>query len=294
MNNDLKNKLAKKQESLVNNKDKNSIEALICKMQPEILKALPKHLTVDRFSRIALTSLRMNPELLKCNQTSLLGALMQSAQLGLEPGVLGQAYLIPYNNRKLGTTECQFQIGYKGLIELVRRSGYVKTIYANEICENDELEYSFGVDGTFIHKPLIKGDRGEIIAYYAIVKTKDNEYIYSVMSKTDVEKHRNQYAKGYEYASSPWKTAFDEMAKKTVLKKLIKNLPLSSEIIAEIKADETVKTEIKEDMVNESFDIIENVSSENLGVVEAVEVEYKEDPPAENPLENLNFEDTIK
>ncbi|MGL5951117.1 MAG: recombinase RecT, partial [Cetobacterium sp.] len=115
--------------------------------------ALPKHINSERFVRIALTQIRMNPQLAKCSQESLLGALMTSASLGLEPGVLGQVYLLPFNNKKLGTTECQLQLSYKGMIELLRRTGQLVDIYAYTVYSNDEFSIEYGLERTMTHKP---------------------------------------------------------------------------------------------------------------------------------------------
>jgi len=123
---DIKSKLAvKKKEGISTHNPYKTIQDLLKRMEPQIRKALPKHLEPERLARIALTEIRKNPKLLECSRESLLGAVMTAAQLGLEPGVLGHAYLIPYWNNKTKSYEVQFQIGYKGLLDLVRRSGYL-------------------------------------------------------------------------------------------------------------------------------------------------------------------------
>ena len=161
-----------------------SLKGLIRAMEPQIKNALPTVMTPERFTRIVLTALSSNPKLGQCTPNSFLGAMMQAAQLGVEPNTpLGQAYLIPYRNK--GTLECQFQLGYKGLIDLAYRSGAVQSIQAHEVHENDEFEYSYGLDGTIKHKPALK-DRGPVIAYYGVWKTKDGGYGYEVMSVDDV------------------------------------------------------------------------------------------------------------
>jgi recombination protein RecT len=112
--NSVKNKLAKKKPTNVQtnkNKGYSTIQNLLTQMTPEIQKALPKHVSAERMARIAFTEIRKNPKLLDCSQASLLGAIMTSAQLGLEPGPTGQCYLIPYYNKKHGSFECQFQLG---------------------------------------------------------------------------------------------------------------------------------------------------------------------------------------
>jgi recombination protein RecT len=199
---------------------------ILGKMQSEIQRALPKHLSGDRFARIALTQIRSNPSLLNALATpegkaSLLGALMQAAQLGLEPGVMGGCYLIPYGK------QVQFQLGYRGMIDLARRSGHVKTIYAMDVREADEFSLTFGVDGGLRHAPCLKGERGAVMGYYAFAELEGGAYQYTYMTHAEVDRIRKTYSKG---TSGPWFTEFDEMAKKTVIKRLFKMLPVSIEI----------------------------------------------------------------
>lgn len=198
--------------------------------------ALPKHVNSERFVRIAITTIRQNPKLAKCNQESLLGALMVSAQLGLEPGMLGQCYLIPFENKKAGTIECQFQIGYKGLIELLRRSGQLSDIYSYAVYENDEFSIEYGLSRTLTHKPNFD-DRGEIKGFYAVAILKDGAKAFEYMTKDEVIKHEEKYRKG-SYKNDVWNKNFEEMAQKTVVKKLLKWLPVSVEFLENINKDE--------------------------------------------------------
>src|SRR6056297_818539 len=133
------------------------------KMKPEIERALPRHIGADRMARIAYTTIRTTPKLLKCSMGSLMGAVMQAAALGLEPNLLGQCYIIPYGN------EATFIIGYRGMINLARRSGEIQTIYAHVVKENDEFEYEYGLEPMLKHKPA-SSDRGEIIKTYMVAK----------------------------------------------------------------------------------------------------------------------------
>ena len=138
-----------------------SIADMIKAMEPEIKRALPSVITPERFTRMALSAVNTTPKLAECSQMSFLGALMNAAQLGLEPNTpLGQAYLIPYRNK--GKLECQFQIGYKGLLDLVYRNPDIQTVQAQCVYENDKFEYEFGLEPKLVHKPAI-GDRGDMI-----------------------------------------------------------------------------------------------------------------------------------
>lgn len=246
---DLKNKLATKANQQGVQSQPKNIYDLINAMKPEIQRALPKHLDPDRVARIAITVVRSNPKLQQCNPYSFLGALMQSAQLGLEPNTpLGQAYLIPYGN------EVQFQVGYKGLIDLAYRSGQFKSIYAHEVYENDEFDFEYGLEQKLKHKPATT-DRGKVIGYYGVFILQNGGNGFAYMSIEDVENHAALYSQAVKKGwTSPWKTNFDEMAKKTVLKKVLKYAPLSVEMARNIAADETIKNQITDDM-SEVLDI---------------------------------------
>ena len=210
--------------------------------------ALPQHINTDRFVRIAITTIRLNPKLAKCNPESLIGALMVSAQLGLEPGTLGQCYLIPFENKKAGTVECQFQIGYKGLIELLRRSGQLSDIYSYTVYENDDFNIEYGLSRTLVHKPNFT-DRGEIKGFYAVAILKDGAKAFEYMTKDEITKHEEKYRKG-SYKNDVWNKNFEEMAQKTVVKKLLKWLPVSVEFLEMAAKDE------------KSFKVIDDKSTE--------------------------------
>lgn len=268
---DIKQELAKKATSSkqeVKITKSMSIADMIKALEPEIKRALPSVITPDRFTRMALSSLNNTPKLAECTQMSFLAALMNSAQLGLEPNTsLGQAYLIPYNNK--GTLECQFQIGYKGLIDLVYRNANVQTIQAQAVYENDYFEYELGLNSRLVHKPALN-DRGKVILFYALFKLNNGGYGFEVMSKEDIDNHAQEYSKGFASSFSPWKTSYEEMAKKTVIKKLLKYAPLKTDFMKAMNSDETIKTELVVDMTEiHNNDIIdgeckddENISTE--------------------------------
>lgn len=223
-----------------------NMQQLVLSMQDQIKKALPSVLTGERFSRMILTAMSSTPQLQQCTPKSFLGAMMQAAQLGVEPNTpLGQAYLIPYKNK--GALECSFQLGYKGLIDLAYRSGEVKDIQAHEVRENDVFEYELGLDPKLKHVPATS-NRGPVVMYYAVFHTKDGGYGFEVMSAEDIKEHAKKYSKAYSSGYSPWTTNFDEMAKKTVLKKCLKYAPLKTEFVRAMSADETIKSDISAHM----------------------------------------------
>lgn len=230
-----------------------SIADMIKAMEPEIRKALPQVITPERFTRMALSALNTTPKLAECSQMSFLGALMNAAQLGLEPNTpLGQAYLIPYRNK--GKLECQFQIGYKGLIDMVYRNENIQTVQAQCVYENDDFQYELGLDPKLVHKPALK-DRGNLILVYALWKSKNGGF--EVMSKEDVDDHARRFSQSFGSSYSPWKTNYEEMAKKTVIKKCLKYAPLKTDFVMQMNNDESIKSEINVDMsevVNEQED----------------------------------------
>lgn len=244
----VKNKLATKADNQVaeSNEPKN-MKQWITMMEPQIAKALPSVITPERFTRMALTAISTNPKLANSTPQSFMGALMNAAQLGLEPNTpLGQAYLIPFKNGKTGNLETQFQIGYKGLIDLAHRSGEFKVIYAKEVYEEDDFDYEYGLEPKLTHKPYIGTDRGKVIFYYAVFTLVNGGFGFEVMSKEDVEAHAKRFSQAYH--NGPWKTNFDEMAKKTVLKKVLKYAPIKTEFVKQISEDNTIKTDLKPDM----------------------------------------------
>lgn len=226
--------------------EKKTMQAYIKAMEPAIKKALPSVITPERFTRMVLSALSSTPKLAECSPQSFLAAMMTAAQLGVEPNTaLGQAYLLPYRNH--GQMECQFQLGYKGLIDLAYRSGEVSVIQAHTVYENDVFEYELGMDPKLRHVPA-KADRGEAVAYYAMFKTKDGGYGFEVMSVDDVQRHAQRYSKSYGSGTSPWRSNFDEMAKKTVLKRALKYAPLKSDFVRSVAQDETIKAELSDEM----------------------------------------------
>lgn len=217
-------------------------------MEPQIKKALPEVITVERFTRMALSALNTTPKLRECTQMSFLAALMNAAQLGLEPNTpLGQAYLIPYNNK--GTMECQFQIGYKGLIDLGYRNPNMQIISAQEVYENDEFIYELGLNPKLIHKPALN-DRGKIKLFYGLFKLNNGGYGFEVMSKEAIDQYAKEYSKSFDSTYSPWQTNYNSMAKKTVIKQALKYAPLQADIRSILSTDESVKKDIGADMTD--------------------------------------------
>jgi recombination protein RecT len=214
--------------------------AMLERFKGEIARALPKHLDGDRMARIALTSFRSNPKLAKCEPRSVFAAIIIASQLGLEPGVMGQCYLIPYKE------ECQLQIGYQGLIELVRRSGKVSRIEAHVVHVNDEFDYSVGLTTSLVHKPVLDGDPGEPRLAYAVAEIDGGGFHVEVMTRRQIEAIRDRSqnvisAKKYG-KKTPWDTDPEEMWRKTLIRRICKYLPKSAELATALALDNTADT----------------------------------------------------
>ena len=206
----------------------------------EIAIALPSHLNADRMARIALTCFRQNPTLAECEPQSVFACIVMASQLGLEPGLMGQAYLIPFNKkvkrngRDEWVKECQLIPGYQGLVDLARRSGRIKSLEAHVVYANDRFECSFGLEPRLVHEPKWDGARGDFRLVYAVAHLTDGGVHVEVMSADQVRTIRDrsqnvQNAKKYN-KQTPWDTDFDQMAIKTVLRRICKFLPKSVEL----------------------------------------------------------------
>jgi recombination protein RecT len=198
----------------------------------EFAKALVNRIDPEAFIRVAHMAMSKTPALLECTPGSLLMALMESASLGLMPnGVLGHAYIIPYRNR--GVMEAQFQPGYRGLIDLARRSGAVKSIVPRTVTSTDRFEVEYGLDEKLLHIPDLDNP-GSMRFVYAVAHLTDGGTQFHIMPIKDVDRIR---ARSKAANSGPWVTDYEAMAWKTVIKQLIKFLPLSLEADTAIQQD---------------------------------------------------------
>lgn len=207
-----------------------SIQDMLERNKTQIAMALPKHMAPDRMIRVVVTSLRRVPALMKCEVPSLISCIFQAAQLGLEvDNGLGHAYLIPYG------AECTLIIGFKGMIDLARRSGQVSTIKATAVHKGDYFEYEEGLDPKLVHRPKPDNHKSEITHVYAVCKLRDGSSQFEVMTFAQVKEIQ---AKSRSGKSGPWVQHFEEMAKKTVIRRLFKMMPVSVEIQRAVSIDE--------------------------------------------------------
>lgn len=218
-------------------KQNNTVRGLLMAMKGEIQNALPSYLPVDKFIRTALTAINTTPKLAECTQDSLLAAIMNSAQLGLEFNTpLGEAYLIPYEDKKRGITTVNFQLGYQGLLKLAYNTGLFKRIAAREVKENEDFYINYGT-GEVKHEPCLTGDSGEVVGYYAIYQTKDGGQDVFYMSKEDAKAYGLKYSVPFKrFKSGPWVDNFDAMAKKSCLIQVLKYAPKAIESQALVQA----------------------------------------------------------
>lgn len=229
-------------------------QVLSDQFKKQLALAVPKHLNADRMARIAATEVRKNKALLNTEPTSFLGSVMQAAQLGLEPGsALGQAYLVPYGN------QCQLIIGYKGMIDLARRSGQVLSLNAYAVREGDDFNFQLGLKPDIHHVPRLEADRIKkpITYVYAVATLKGGGYQFEVMSRAEVEA-----VKAKAKSKNIWNSYFEEMAKKTVIRRLFKYLPVSIEALEITNAD--AKREAGEKVEPDDVINIEAVSVEDF------------------------------
>lgn len=202
-------------------------------------------LTVDRFKQVMVFCTRITPKLLDCDPGSLVAAVAQVAQLGLDltPAV-GHAYLVPYK------ANCQLQIGYKGYIALALRGGGVKHITAYAVYEHDEFTFEYGTDERVVHKPALK-DRGALVAAWAGAVLADGTRVFRVIGSEDIAK-----AEGFGQGrrdDSPWKQHRDEMARKTAIRRLVRDLVLSSAVQRAMAADDMVVKGMDGDIIEGEF-----------------------------------------
>ncbi|MEN3133303.1 recombinase RecT [Bacillus cereus] len=231
-NETLKNQMAAQKNEVSTETNFNTgLKQMFKKQFKAIESIVPKGMTPERLIRVGLNATTRNPKLLECSPDTIVGAVVNCGSLGLEPNLLGHAYIVPFYNSKIKRYEAQFQLGYKGIMELVRRSGEVKAIYAHEVYEGDKFEFEYGLEKNIVHKPCGEEDQSKITHFYAVYKLKDGGYDFIVMSRKQLEHHRDTFTKSQKngVVFGPWKDHFVEMAKKTVIIKLLKTAPLSIE-----------------------------------------------------------------
>lgn len=205
--------------------EQKGIKALLEMKRDAMAAVATAYLSADKLIKIVGVAMSRTPLLLQCEPITVLNSVMTLAELGLSPGPLGEAYLIPFRNGKTGRYECQLIIGYRGLLKLVRRSGEISTISAEVVYDGDDWDLEFGLNARLVHKPKFdaQGSRAIKLAY-AIARFNDGGHQLSVMTKDEIDGIRKRSKAS---GNGPWVSDFSEMAKKTVLRRLCKLLPLT-------------------------------------------------------------------
>ena len=229
------------------------------KQRHQIASALPKHVSPDRMIRLACTEFSKNPLLQKCTPVSVFGSIIQASQLGLEIGVNGQAYLVPYFNKKANAYECQLIPGYKGLIALARRSGEVSSIETHIVYARDDFDLVLGIESSVKHVPFLEGDRGAPRLVYGVAKFKDGGHHFEWMPLTEVDRIRSRSKAAN---SGPWVTDYEQMVRKTLIRRMANYLPMSIELSNAIQVGDSAEAGHKATIEGDFVTIEEDVMSE--------------------------------
>jgi len=208
-----------------------TVRAMIQRQQTEIARALPRTLDPDRFARILVTEVKANKALMQCEPASLMAAVMKAASLGVEPGPLGHVYLVPFKGK------VTMILGYKGIIDLARRSGQVSSLYAEVVYEGDVFHYQLGLHRNIEHERGRTINRSRITHAYAVAHYKDGGFDFAVLDEIDIADRRRRSMAG---DSGPWKTDFAAMARKSAVRALAPFLPLTVEAAKAVQVDEGI------------------------------------------------------
>lgn len=216
--------------------------AILKQSMGEIARALPKHMDADRMTRIALTCYRQTPQLAACEPRSILASVMMASQLGLEPGIGGQAYLIPYKRNKKNamgawdtTWECQFVPGWQGLVDLVSRAGRA-SVWTGAVFKGDEFDYALG-DRPFVkHQPGASVDEKDLTHVYAVGRVKDADW--PIIEVWTIEKVRAHLARWNKVGDRHYGHTHLEMyGRKVALMQVLKYTPKSVELRTAIELE---------------------------------------------------------
>lgn len=232
-----------------------TVQNLLQENKASLQAALPKHITADRMIRVVLTALTTQPLLEKCTVPSILKAVIECSQLGLEPdGVLGYAYFIPFRNAA-GQYEAKMIPGYRGYLDLARRSGQLKALDVDVIYEKDEFQYQKGTSPSLLFRKPLTGERGKPIGVFACARLKDGSEQFEVLTLQEIAQIQS-FSKAAD--KGPWHTHWEAMAKKTAIRQLAKYLPLSPEF---------QRLAIREEYVDQGIDVPDLTADADLSAL---------------------------
>lgn len=236
---------------------------------------LPKSsaLTADKFIKLALLAARRNSSLDKCTMDSVFTCLLQCAELGLDPsgGTAGEAYLIPFKET------CTLVIGYRGYIALSRRSGMLKQIETHVVNEKDKFTLKYGLNPTLEHEPCMTGDPGKPVFVYCVARLGDGAVHVEAMTVAQINKIRDASSGVKSGRPTPWHEHWDEMARKTVLRRTAKYIPISAEVQRAIEVDDEQESVVRSEDVRGSLVRVQSAKSD------AIDAAIEEDSPAPEP-----------
>ena len=275
--------ITQKSQEIQQHKQTGGFEGLLKKSWPRISAVMPKHMSSERMFQLAMSCYNQTPKLNQCSPQSVLSCLMKCSALGLEPSAvdgLGRAYILPFFNKNTGSYEATFLIGYKGEIDLARRSGQIKDISARVVREGDEFEYEYGLTECLRHVPSTEPIDGRPITHvYMVAHFKDGGHYIDVMSKEEVEEVRKR---SKSPNNGPWKSDWPAMARKTVIRRAFPYLPVSVEAESAVAHDDTTPVMYDDEGIQlfpDSIEVTANVDpetgeiNESSGVAEPTPVE---------------------
>jgi len=212
---------------------KPTMAQMLERMHGEIARALPRHMSGERFTRVVLTQVRKTPRLTECTPESFFGALLTASALGLEPGVNGECYLVPYRDKSRGVTECELIVGYQGVAKLFWQHPMASRIDTGYVCANDDFDWSKGITRRLDHQPA-DGDRGPVTHYYAIVELSTGALQFDVFTADQIKALR----RGKVGPSGDIPDPEHWMERKTALKQVLKLMPKAVELTQAMTVDE--------------------------------------------------------
>lgn len=231
-----------------------TLKGQIQAMESQFAMAMPKGMEAAQLVRDALTCLRQTPDLAKCTPSTVLGALMSCAQLGLRPGVLGHAWVLPFYDGRSRSHKAQLVVGYKGYVDLAYRNPQVSSVIARTVYEGDTFDVDYGLEDRLVHKPSLSGERSKPIAHYAIFKTASGGRAFWVMTEDEMQAWKKRYAPKDRSNKivGPWVSDYEAMARKTCLLRLASWMPKSTELAYAMEVDNGVRVSVdpKADLVD--------------------------------------------
>ena len=270
---------------------KNDLRGDIERMEQQFALAMPRGMEAGQLVRDAITCLKQNPKLAQCDKMSVLGSLMTCAQLGLRPGVLGHAWLLPFWDSKQRGFSAQLVVGYQGLVELAHRSGKISSLIARTVYSNDIFDVDYGLEDKLVHKPNLKGRRGDMIAFYAIAKFTTGGHAFLVMTYEEMIEYRQANAKAKTKEGKvfgPWVDNFEGMAHKTCVRQLSKWMPKSTDFARAIEVDESIRLDLSEDAIDRPVhiegEVVDVQQGDDNEVKDAPADYYADVPPVDDGM----------